>query len=99
MRLKQRQVYEERYQDRGADRSEDAKDRWKDNRRSQALYDFAAGVTAVEIEISSKAAEVARKRGVMKGVTQYALSVRRAVKDFKRSSRLVVRGIRMGMRI
>lgn len=72
---------------------------WKDNKRSQALYDFAAGVTAVEIENSAKATEVARKRGMLKGVTNYALSVRRAVKDFKRSSRLVVRGIRMGLGI
>lgn len=99
MRVKQQQAYEDRYRKRGSAAQKGAKEGWKDNKRGQVLYDFAAGVTAVEIEGSAQATQVARKRGLIRGVTQYALSVRRAVKDFKRSSRLVVRGIRMGLGI
>lgn len=96
MRLSQRRTLEERHSRGDQGPGEHMKDDWRGAKRRQALSDFAAGVTAIEIEHSAKATEIARERGLLKGVTSYALSMRRAVKDFKRSSRLVVRGIRMG---
>lgn len=94
-RVSQTVRFEQRYR-RDGDLSEDG---CKAAKRQQALYDFATDVTSVEIERRPRAKEVARQRGVLDIVTKRAFSVRRAVKDLRNSSLLLVRGIRLGLRI
>lgn len=94
-RVSQTARFEQRY-----GREEDAPEgSWTESKRQQALYDFATDVTSVEIAHNPRAAEIARKRGMLDIVTKRALSVRRAVKDLRYSSRLLLRGIRMGLKI